>query len=165
MSLLDAIRKRLPGSFELRPGFGFAVGVTAAADLPACDATREGEERRQVGSGSTPSTVKRCGWNGASWAWRTVPVGFRILTGSTTWNPASISSGRTTQTTVTVTGCGATDLYLASLSSIKDASATNLTLTAAYDGTDTARVTLFNGTSSSVDPPSGTLTVMVFTTS
>lgn len=51
MALWDHLLERLPGTLGLKAGHGWFLGHTAAADLPACDASRRGEMRR-VDSGA-----------------------------------------------------------------------------------------------------------------
>jgi hypothetical protein len=71
MILLDSIVERLSGSFRLKPGRAFALGHTAAADLPLCDESRQSEERVIEGLTGVADRKVVCEKNAAdAYAWR-----------------------------------------------------------------------------------------------
>lgn len=75
MNIWHFLTRRLPGSLTVQDGKGWAVGVTPSANLPICEAAREGEERRHLGSGTTSSKHVRCLWDGTAFAWTEIPAG------------------------------------------------------------------------------------------
>lgn len=85
----------------------------------------------------------------------------RRLTGSTTWDPASIADGAVASTTVTVTGAAVGDRAVASLSTL---GANDVLISAHVQATDTVRVVILNKTGGALDLGSGTLNVDVWTT-
>jgi hypothetical protein len=74
-----------------------------------------------------------------------------------TWNPASVASGATVTTTLTVTGASLGDFTLASFS----LSLQGMQLTSYVSAADTVTVVLSNLTGSAVDLASGTLATIV----
>lgn len=81
------------------------------------------------------------------------------LTGSKTWDPASIADGAVTFTSVTVTGAVLGDAAVASLTT---ALPNGCTILAAITAADTAIVTVHNKSGAPQDIPSSTLRVRVF---
>jgi hypothetical protein len=82
----------------------------------------------------------------------------RILSGSATWDPASIADGDEAETTVTVTGAALGDFVDACSFSIDVA---DLGVSAAVSATDTVAVSLLNNTGGAVDLASSTVRVRV----
>ena len=74
-----------------------------------------------------------------------------------TWDPASLASGSSVSTTVTVSGAALGDFVLASFS----LSLSGLTLSAYVSTTNTVTVVIGNHTGTAVDIASGTLKVLV----
>ncbi|QRM55158.1 hypothetical protein [Sinorhizobium sp. BG8] len=87
--------------------------------------------------------------------WRELP---QILTGSTTWDPASLADGAGASYNVTVTGAVLGDYCIPSFSLNTQA----MILTAHVTSADTVTVRLQNETGSTIDLASGTLRVAVF---
>ncbi len=83
---------------------------------------------------------------------------YDVLTGSTIWDPASIASGATATTTVTVTGAVLGD-FVDNISFNKSLS--GLTLSGYVSASNTVTAVLSNNTGGSVDLSSGTLSVRV----
>lgn len=83
-----------------------------------------------------------------------------ILTGTATWNPASIANGANDSTTVTVTGATVGQPAFAGFSSV---TTSGWIISAFVTATDTVTVTLRNTTGGAVDLASGTVTAKVFT--
>lgn len=82
----------------------------------------------------------------------------KATSATATWDPASLVSGASTTTTVTVAGAATTDkAYAKFTQTLPD----RVRLNAAVTGANTVTVTLVNGSSSTVDLPSGTLTARV----
>jgi tripartite motif-containing protein 71 len=80
MDFWRAIVQRLPGSWAVQPGHGFAMGKIAAADLPSCNATRQFEERVIPGAAGVADRKVRCEKDAAdAYAW--VDVGAAALVG------------------------------------------------------------------------------------
>jgi hypothetical protein len=94
-------------------------------------------------------------YDGSNW----VDSAFRVLTGSATWDPASLGTGQIDATTVTVTGVAAGDPCFAGHANV---ATTNLTLHAIGDATNSARVVLHNTTGGTVNIASGTVRVVCF---
>lgn len=94
-------------------------------------------------------------YDGSNW----VDSAFRVLTGSATWDPASLGTGQIDATTVTVTGLAAGDPCFAGHANV---ATTNLTLHAIGDATNSARVVLHNTTGGTVNIASGTVRVVCF---
>ncbi len=84
-----------------------------------------------------------------------------VLKGVTTWNPAGLSAGQVTFTTVTVHGAVAGNPAIASHTQL---GANNVLLSAHVQAADTVRVVLKNETGGLLDVANGTLTVLVFQT-
>ena len=74
-----------------------------------------------------------------------------------TWDPASLASGSSVSTTVTVSGAALGDFVLASFS----LSLSGLTLSAYVSAANTVTVVIGNHTGTAVDIASGTLKVLV----
>ncbi len=83
---------------------------------------------------------------------------YDVLTGSTIWDPASIASGATATTTVTVTGAVLGD-FVDNISFNRSLS--GLTLSGYVSASNTVTAVLSNNTGGSVDLSSGTLSVRV----
>ena len=83
---------------------------------------------------------------------------YDVLIGSTIWDPASIASGATATTTVTVTGAVLGD-FVDNISFNRSLS--GLTLSGYVSASNTVTVVLSNNTGGSVDLSSGTLSVRV----
>lgn len=81
-----------------------------------------------------------------------------VLTGSSTYDPASIAPGASTNTNVTVTGASPGDVAVASISTYV---AANITVTAGVVSTNTVRVVFINNDTGAVDLASGTVNVVV----
>ena len=81
------------------------------------------------------------------------------LTGTATWNPASINNGAQSSTNVTVTGAAVGDPAFAGFTSI---TAAGWVISAIVTGADTVKVTLVNHTGGAVDLASGTVTAIVW---
>ncbi len=79
------------------------------------------------------------------------------LTGSTTWDPASIADGDKEAKDVTVTGAAMGDYCIASFS----LDVTDLSISATVTAADTVTVVLANNTGGAVDLGSGTVSVLV----
>lgn len=79
------------------------------------------------------------------------------LTGSKTWDPASVANGGEVNTTVAVTGAVVGNYVQASFSNDLQA----LTLTGYVSAADTVTVVLANNTGGAIDLASGTLKVRV----
>lgn len=90
--------------------------------------------------------------------WAIAPVQLeKALTGSATYDPASIAVGGSVSTTVTVTGAAVGDHAVASFSN----SLQGLSLTAYVSATDTVTCVFSNNTAGAVDLASGTLRAKV----
>jgi hypothetical protein len=87
-------------------------------------------------------------------AWLTVPT---MLSGSATFDPASLADGDGATTTVTVTGAALGDFALASFS----VALAGITVTAWVSATDTVSVRLQNESGGVLDLASGTLRARV----
>src|SRR5262245_14255465 len=85
----------------------------------------------------------------------TIPT---LLTATLTWNPASLANGANVSQDVTVPGAAVGDAVAAGFSGI---TAAGWRLTGNVRATNTVSVLLTNNTGSTVDLPSGTLTVIV----
>ena len=85
--------------------------------------------------------------------------GASALIGSAVWDPANVTTGNMTSTTVTVTGAAIGDVAVPGLSVAVPAGAL---LTASVTAADTVTVTLYNLTGGDLDLASGALTVFVF---
>ena len=83
-----------------------------------------------------------------------------ILTGTATWNPASIADNANDSTTVTVTGATVGQPAFAGFSSV---TTSGWLISAFVTATNTVTVTLRNVTGGAVDLASGTVTAKVFT--
>jgi hypothetical protein len=71
VSLLEALRLRLPGSAGVRPGLGWSLGEIAATDLPACEEARRFEERVIPGAAGTADRMVVCEKDTAdAYAWQ-----------------------------------------------------------------------------------------------
>lgn len=86
-------------------------------------------------------------------------AGHQLLSGTTTWDPASVADGAVVNTTVTVTGAAVGDPAYASLSTVTVA---NVILGAVVTAANTVSVTLHNKTGAAYDAASGTLKAVVF---
>lgn len=84
--------------------------------------------------------------------------GLTILTGSKTWDPASVADGAQTNTTVTVTGAQLGDVVSVSFSLAVTAGAF---MVGHVTAADTVTVTLFNKTGGALDLASGTLKAVI----
>jgi hypothetical protein len=82
-----------------------------------------------------------------------------ILTGSTTWNPASINDDQVATVSVTVTGVVAGDPCFAGFSQF---GAQNVLLEAHVSSADTVQVLLYNASGVAQNPDSGTVNVICF---
>ena len=82
---------------------------------------------------------------------------YGILSGSDTWNPASIADGDEEAKEVTVTGAALGDFAVASFS----LDVTDLTLTANVTAANTITCVLANNTGGAIDLASGTIYVRV----
>jgi hypothetical protein len=80
----------------------------------------------------------------------------KILTGSTTWDPANLANLSAESKEVTVTGAVTTDRCLASLSTMD---AEHWLIAASVKSTNTVNVTIFNVSGGDKDHASGTVTV------
>ena len=89
--------------------------------------------------------------------WIAIFGGQTLLTGSVTWDPASVADGASVTTTVTVTGVTIGDFCLASFSLSLGA----LSMTAHATAVDTVTVVLTNNSGGPLDIASGTLKVRV----
>jgi hypothetical protein len=83
----------------------------------------------------------------------------RRMTATTTWNPASATTGTAQSTTVTVTGAAVGDPAVASLTTMPTGT---WLLSAQVTAANTVTVTLRNDSGGTVDPASGTLRVTVW---
>ena len=81
------------------------------------------------------------------------------LTGTATWNPASINNGAQSSTNVTVTGAAVGDPAFAGFTSI---TAAGWVISAVVTAENTVKVTLVNHTGGAVDLASGTVTAIVW---
>ncbi len=83
----------------------------------------------------------------------------KVLTGSTTWDPASIADGDDLSTTLTVTGAAVGDPCFAGLTTL---TTQDVQITAHVSAANTVKVVLLNRNGAAVDLASGTLKVTVF---
>lgn len=83
----------------------------------------------------------------------------RVLTATTTWNPASAATGTAQSTTITVTGAAVGDLAVAGLTTMPTGT---WLLSAQVTAANTVTVTLRNDSGATVDPASGTLRATVW---
>lgn len=109
---------------------------------------------RLDGSGSTLEYVKTTATGNTGWA----PCVDAYLVGTATWNPASLASGASQNTTVTVTGAALGNNVISVSFSLDTAGST---LVGAVTSANTVTVTQSNLTGGAVDLASGTLTVRV----
>lgn len=86
-------------------------------------------------------------------------VGAAGVAVTATWDPASISVGGSTSTSITVPGAAIGDKVLASLSTMVT---NDIVISAHVSAANTVRVVLFNPSAAAVDLASGTLSVLVF---
>lgn len=93
--------------------------------------------------------------NGANW----VDSAFKVLTGSATYNPPSLTNGQIDAVLVTVTGVALGDPCFAGHN---QAGTQNLTWHAQGHGADQARVVVHNTSGGTVDLASGTVRVVCF---
>lgn len=77
----------------------------------------------------------------------------------TTWNPSAIAAGSYEAKDITVPGAAVGDFVLAALSTIVT---NDLMISGNVSAADTVTVILFNPTGGSLNPGSGTLSVLVF---
>lgn len=70
MAFSDFINLRMPGSWVMRPGHGFALGETPIGNLPACNSTRAGEQRRIASGTGVGARQVVCEYDGRGYAWR-----------------------------------------------------------------------------------------------
>lgn len=89
---------------------------------------------------------------------RSQVIGLRFLTGSATWDPASVADGAATSASLTLPGAALGDVAVPSFSNAITAGAF---MVAHVTSADTVTVTLFNKTGSSLDLASGTLKVVI----
>jgi hypothetical protein len=105
--------------------------------------------------------VHVCQPDGAGWSWQLagLPDGLRLLSGSTTWDPASINDDQVATVSVTVTGVTSGDPCFAGFSNF---GAQNVLLEAHVSGADTVQVLMYNASGVNQDPGSGTVNVVCF---
>lgn len=125
-------------TFDGGPAGSFLLAETANL----AQAFNTGKDKEYVGSG-------------AAFAYKTP----RWVTGTTTWDPASIANGGVTTQTLTVTGAAVGDPATASLSTLTAAG--SILITARVTAADTVSVTIRNDSGGAVDPASGTLRAIV----
>lgn len=87
-------------------------------------------------------------------------IGLKIMSGSKTFDFASVADGAVANTTVTVTGAAVGDFAVAALN-VTGGIPANAVLSASVTAANTATVTLFNKTGGALDLASGTLRVAV----
>lgn len=105
MNFVDALLQKLPGSWQLPPGTGFAFGkVPSDGDLPDCLAARAGEHRLVEGNPGQDDAEYRCAKDAADvYSWRSFgeDIGnwMRVfVTQAAVASVASNASGATYQT-------------------------------------------------------------------
>ena len=81
------------------------------------------------------------------------------ISATATWAPGAITAGSYATTTITVTGAAAGDFVLAEHASLLT---DPLLITGHVNAVNAVRVVIFNPTTASVTPASGTLRVLVF---
>jgi hypothetical protein len=140
--VLRMLERRMiaPGYYETLPTAGSAFRYGIAADATG---------------------VQVCQPDGAGWSWQLagLPDGLAILSGSTTWNPASINDDQVATVSVTVTGAVAGDPCFAGFSQF---GAQNVLLEAHVSSADTVQVLLYNASGVAQNPDSGTVNVICF---
>lgn len=101
-----------------------------------------------------------CTVTGTPGTWVKAYRGQLLLVGTTTWDPASLATGASASTTVTVSGATVGDVVIPSLSTLTQ---DGMLLTATVSASNTVKVTLANvGGTNPTDVTSGTLRVQVF---
>jgi hypothetical protein len=167
--VLRLIERRMiaPGYYDNLPtaGSAFRYGIAAdATGVQVCQPDGSGWAWRKAGGSlddlsdvviTAAASGEILRHNGTNW----VDSTFKILTGSTTWDPASINDDQVATASVTVTGVVAGDPCFAGFSQF---GAQNVLLEAHVSGADTVQVLLYNASGVAQNPDSGTVNVICF---
>lgn len=138
----------------------FTVTASAVNEITVANAATAGKPSISATGGDTNISLELIpkGTGGIAIGSSGAPIA-KVITGTTTWDPASIADGAITTTTVTVTGAAVGDVCMVGLTTLTTEDAM---LVGKVSAADTVEVVLFNKTGGNMDLSSGTLRAVVF---